>query len=259
MRPTTSPNAPETGPAMDKFLESLRIVWLLAAAAAAGLALGLLLAMSVANSQETGDDLETVEVELSAYDQDLLDRVEAYLNGISAFKARFVQMAPSGEMSSGTMHFARPGRVRFEYDGDKPLLIVSDGELLSFIDYQVGQVTRWPVNDTPLAPLLAKSVDFQSDATVLSGGRGALANIVAVTASDPNQPNQGSLTLYFLEREGRDNAPALELTSWEVVDAQGLLTTITLSDIDDDPELAESLWSFEDPRGATFERRPRRR
>lgn len=259
MRMTTFPKAPETAPAMDKFIDSLRIVWLLAAAAAAGLALGLLLAMSVANAQAPEDDLETVEIGLSAHDRDLLDRIEAYLNGISAFRARFVQMAPSGEMSAGTMHFARPGRVRFEYDGDKPLLIVSDGELLSFIDYQVGQVTRWPVTDTPLAPLLAESVDFDSDVTLLSGGRGALANIIAVTASDPDQPNQGSLTLYFLEREGRAGAPALTLTSWEVVDAQGLLTTITLSDIDEAPELAESLWSFDDPRGATFERRPRRR
>ena len=135
--------------------------------------------------------------------------------------ARFLQQGPDGSMTRGVFNLERPGRVRFEYEDDVPILVVSDGEILNLIDYEVGQVTKWPVNDTPLALLVAENVNFGANVYLTAQGPGELANMIAVTARDPANPAQGSLTLMFSASPGSDDSLLGELTlrAWQVIDA----------------------------------------
>lgn len=201
------------------------------------------------------DDLPTVSL-TGQPAADPLPEVEAYLNGIRTLTADFVQEAPDGAVTRGTLSLARPGRLRFEYADDTPLLIVADGKILTFIDYDVGQVTRWPIGDTPLAPLVAETIDFSRDVTVVGSGPGALANLVSVTARDPSRPGQGDLTLIF-ERLAGDRG--LVLRAWRVLDAQGFVTTVSLSNVQTGAALESDLWTFDDPRGLPAKRRRPRR
>ena len=79
-----------------------------------------------------------------------LDAVAATLRATRSMTADFVQTAGDGKVARGRMLLVRPGKIRFEYDKSK-LLIIADGTRLSMIDYSVGQVSQWPVGSTPLA------------------------------------------------------------------------------------------------------------
>ena len=75
---------------------------------------------------------------------DLTSAITA-LRSISTMRADFVQADPRGNRVKGVLTLKRPGRIRFQYEKGVPMLIVSDGSALTFIDYQVRQVQRWPI------------------------------------------------------------------------------------------------------------------
>lgn len=205
--------------------------------------------------------LPTIELSPQAsLHEDRLNAVEAYMNSVGSMRARFVQQAPDGRVSRGVFHLERPGRVRFEFDGDVPILIVSDGRILNMVDYELGQVTKWPIKDTPLALLVAEEIVLGENVTLVSSGPGELANMISITARDPKKPEQGTMTLVFsAEPAAAGGAPQMTLRAWQVIDAQGGLTTVTLAQPEVNLALEASLWNFDDPRGDRFKRRGRRR
>lgn len=117
-----------------------------------------------------------------------ITRVEDYLNSMRSLKANFVQYGADGHAQTGVVSLARPGRVRFEYSGEVPILIVANGNQITLIDYEVPQVSRWPVMDTPLRLLLADSIQLENDVELVDTGPGSLANLMAVTVRGPGTP-----------------------------------------------------------------------
>ncbi len=213
---------------------------------------------ALAQEKKLIEEIETIEIPKSKAIMDNREAlVENYLNGLISLKANFVQRGPMGNITSGTFNLEKPGKARFEYDDPQTFLIVSDGEILNLIDYEVGQVTKWPVNDTPLALLLGANISFGETLILQSAEAGDLANIIEVTAHNPKKPEQGTLTLYFSlnATEGETN---LTLRAWQVIDAKGDLTSVTLTDIQENIVLEASLWEFEDPRSDRLQRRRRR-
>ncbi|MCB2049723.1 MAG: outer membrane lipoprotein carrier protein LolA, partial [Novosphingobium sp.] len=79
-----------------------------------------------------------------------LDQAVSALRGISTLKADFTQSDRNGQVVSGKLTLKRPGRIRFEYDKSVNMLIVADGNSLNVIDYDVRQVQRWPIKNSPL-------------------------------------------------------------------------------------------------------------
>ncbi len=175
--------------------------------------------------------------ELAAPDKADVARAEQYLNGITTMKARFIQIGPKGEIAEGLFYLARPGKLRFEYDPPAPALVVADGIRLVFYDRELDQVTAWPVGATPLAPLLARTVDFTANGFAQSVARDP--GVLRVTLIDPGRPREGSLTLVFQDKP-------LELRQWVVLDAQGLNTVVALSDTQINPPLEAGLFVFSD-------------
>ena len=176
--------------------------------------------------------------ELNEQDLGHIVRVEAYFNAITTLSARFSQIAPGGEVSLGDFYLRRPGRLRFEYAPPVPLLIVADGFRLIFYDHELGQVSAWPVQATPLGPLVARTVDFIN--TGHAQAVEAAPGILRLTLVDPDRPEDGSITLVF-----RDDP--LELRQWEVTDPRGLVTVVILTGMRLNPILAPELFVFDDP------------
>lgn len=198
--------------------------------------------------------INNIEDSLAMAEAKALDEVKAYLNSIRSLKAEFSQQGAQGNIVKGVLHLERPGKVRFEYEGDIPLLIVGDGTIINMIDYDIGQITKWPINDTPLALLLANEVQFNSHTTISSQQHEMGVGLLSVTAREPENPQQGSLTLIL----SKDQNANLELIAWQVVDAQGKLTTVSIRNMEMNQELSSDLWAFEDPRGNRRTRNRRR-
>ncbi|MBO6504717.1 MAG: outer-membrane lipoprotein carrier protein LolA [Kordiimonadaceae bacterium] len=201
--------------------------------------------------------LPPLEEETIAEDTSLkaLGLVQTYMDTVQSLEADFIQYAPDGGVAKGKLSLARPGRVRFDYEDDIPFLVVADGKTLNFIDYEIGQVTRWPVGDTPLRALLGGSTDLASIGANIEVAPFDNPELVALHAVDVERPELGHITVYFQQQPYVDQK--LRLLRWDVTDAQGQITSVELLDSKINVELAEKLWEFDDPRGLARRRRPR--
>lgn len=181
--------------------------------------------------------------------QEDTDRVKAYLNAITTMRADFIQIAPNQAVSSGKLLLQRPGRVRFDYDDPSPLLIVGDGKVVNLIDYDLRQVTRWPIKKTPLRPLVSADVVFGEDIDIVGLKRDARA--IGVDLVDPRSRRDGTLRLIF-SRE------PFALRRWEVTDPKGEITIIALNNVETNVTFDAGAFAFDDPRPKR-RRRPGRR
>jgi outer membrane lipoprotein-sorting protein len=167
--------------------------------------------------------------------------VAATLKGTTSLAADFTQSGADGRVLAGKLWLARPGKVRFQYD-KAPMLLVGDGRTLSFVDYEVRQVSQWPVRRTPLQILLASDPDLAAVARIVADGPAG----VEVAARDPKRPEFGTITLRFTRDAA---APAgLALAGWTALDAQGGRSEVTLSNVRYNASLSGVSFAFADPR-----------
>jgi outer membrane lipoprotein-sorting protein len=167
--------------------------------------------------------------------------VAAHLKATHSLEAEFTQTGANGRVEHGHMTLARPGRVRFQYE-NAPILVVADGRALNLIDYKVSQVSSWPIRGTPLAVLLDDTLDLARFARVTHES----AQEITVEAADPAHPQYGVTTLDFV-RDSKAPAGWRE-AGWQVRDAQGNLTRVTLSQIRYNIDVNAALFRFRDPR-----------
>lgn len=172
-----------------------------------------------------------------------LDQVQQHLKAVTSMTADFTQEDRNGRVVAGTMTLKRPGKIRFQYEKGVPQLIVADGSSLYFIDYQVRQVQRWPIGNSPLRVLLDPNRDISGYAMVKPT---ADSRVVSVEVHDNKHPEYGRITLVFQKDAA---APAgLKLQGWVALDAQNNRTTIRLSNQRFNAAVADSSFRWTDPR-----------
>ncbi len=170
-----------------------------------------------------------------------LDDVAASLQATTSLSANFTQTGADGKVLTGRMILARPGKIRFQYDKAK-LLIVGNGRTLTFVDYAVKQVSQWPARSTPLGILLASEPDLSRVAKVIAEDH----NGVIVEARDPKRPEFGTLEIAFSRNPAAPGG--LSLKGWAARDAQGGRTETRLSDARYNADLSKADFGFKDPR-----------
>lgn len=178
-----------------------------------------------------------------------LDRVVGALRGISTMQADFTQTDRQGGVTGGVMTLKRPGKIRFDYGKKADFLVVSNGKSLYVIDYQVNQVERWPITNSPLGALFDPSRDVKRFGKLLPTGN---AQVISVEVRDPAKPEFGVITMIFTRKAAAPGG--LELSHWVARDAQNNLTTVRLANHRYGLEVADSTFTFRDPRKAS--RRP---
>ncbi|MDY7097031.1 MAG: outer membrane lipoprotein carrier protein LolA [Pseudomonadota bacterium] len=191
--------------------------------------------------------VSSAQAQTSAAD---LDRAVAALRGISTMRADFTQTDRQGNLARGVMTLKRPGKIRFDYGKDADLLVISNGKSLYMVDYEVNQVERWPIKSSPLGALLDPSRDVKKYGTLIPTGS---PEVLSVLVEDPKKPEFGKINLIFISNP---RAPGgLQLTHWVALDAQNHRTTVRLTNHRYGVSVAESTFSFRDPRRSS--RRPR--
>ena len=177
-----------------------------------------------------------------------LEKIAKSLNAIRTLKADFIQRAPDGSVMEGVLYLERPGKLRFDYGKDAAFLLVSNGKLLTFVDYEVKQVNRWPIKKTPLGILVDDEITFDSKVEVPDIIR--FAGLLKVPVIDPKRQEYGYIILIFEES-------TMELRAWESVDAQGYTTRVALVNPEYNVPIDKKQFTFKDPRPS--KRGPRRR
>lgn len=172
-----------------------------------------------------------------------LSAVEAHLRATSSMTADFVQTDRNGQRLTGKLTLRRPGKIRFEYQKGVPLLIVGDGNSLTMIDYEVRQVQRWPVKNSPLTVLLDPERDLSGFARLMPTGDPA---VTSVEVRDPRRPEFGTITMVFTRDAA---APAgLRLRGWVALDAKNNRTRIDLANQRFNVAVPDSAFRWTDPR-----------
>ncbi|HEV7659035.1 MAG TPA: outer membrane lipoprotein carrier protein LolA [Allosphingosinicella sp.] len=152
-----------------------------------------------------------------------LGQVTAHLRAVQTMTASFTQTDQRNRSLSGTLTIKRPGRIRFDYGRSANMLIVADGRALTFLDYEVGQQQRWPINDSPLSVLLNPNQDLARFARVVQDDR----QLLLIEARDPRRREFGTITIRFLKSAGAPGG--LILQGWSTRDAQNHQTNVRLS------------------------------
>ncbi|WP_423140980.1 LolA family protein [Parablastomonas sp. CN1-191] len=172
-----------------------------------------------------------------------LNAAVSALRSIGTMTANFTQTDRAGRTVSGVMTLKRPGRIRFQYEKGVPLLVVSDGSALTFVDYQVRQVQRWPIKNSPLGALLDPSRDVAKFGKLQPTGN---PNVISIEARDTSHPEYGVITLIFVRNAAAPGG--WELSHWVALDSQNNRTTVKLSNQRYGMPVSDNTFRYNDPR-----------
>ena len=175
---------------MNRLLASFRIAAGAAVSAALCVSAALVAPPAPATAQSAGD----------------LDRAVDALRAITTLQASFTQTDRSGQSVGGTLTIKRPGRMRFQYLPGVPLLIVADGTALTLVDYEVRQVQRWPIKNSPLGALLDPTRDVKKFSTLQPTSD---PKVVSIEVRDRGHPEYGVITLIFQRKAAAPGARLL--------------------------------------------------
>lgn len=176
---------------------------------------------------------------LSLADRTDLARIENHLNGVKTLRCRFLQVSSDGSHTAGDLYIARPGKLRMEYDPPVPILIVADGNHLIYYDKELKQVSYVDLESSPAGLLVNEQVALLSEElTVTDFKRSPGAFRVSLVRTE--DPHEGRITLVFSDRP-------LALKKWEIVDAQGVTTQVSLLGTQYNLTLKSKLFEFQAP------------
>ena len=168
-----------------------------------------------------------------------LGDLSAYLNRLQTAQGAFTQINGDGTISTGTVYIKRPGKVRFEYDPPEQALVVASANTVAIFDKKSNQPAEsYPLSQTPLSIILARTVDLGRARMVT--GHGFDGTATTVTAQDPDNPEYGNIQLKF-------TANPVELRQWIINDGQGDSTTVVLGDLQTGLALSNGLFTISRP------------
>lgn len=176
---------------------------------------------------------------LSAEDQAVVARAQAYLRGLTSAQGEFVETGAGGQRRTGRFWLQRPGKMRFEYTNPEGLLVVSDGSNVMRYDPRLEVFRQVPLSETPLSTFLSREVRLDQGVRIDRVVRRE-SGAFALVARDSRRPNDGSVTLAFA-------GDPLRLQEWTVIDAQGARTRTQLTTLRPAGNLSNSLFQLRDP------------
>lgn len=174
---------------------------------------------------------------------DRMARVVAHMKAVDTMTASFTQTDRKGQTLSGKLLLKRPGQVRFEYQKGVPLLIVGDGKALTMVDYEVKQVQRWPIRNSPLAALLDPGQDLARYGKLVPT---STDDVISVEVRDAKRPEFGVITMVFVKQAGAPGG--LTLNGWVALDSKNNRTSIRLGNVKFNGNIPNSSFTWKDPR-----------
>ncbi len=173
-----------------------------------------------------------------AHENATVDKVEKYLNKLTTLKANFTQTHNGGGKIKGTFMLNRPGKLRFEYAAPLKDFIVADGSYIHFYDGEMKQQSSTSIENSLANFFLRDNIEVSGDiniSNIKEDGKN-----IELTITKNSVEEAGSISLFLTKNP-------IRLKSWEILDAQGIITKIALSNIQENVKLDENLFYYYDP------------
>jgi outer membrane lipoprotein-sorting protein len=176
----------------------------------------------------------------------ILDRANAYFNGIGTLTGDFTQIGADGRKIAGKIYLQRPGRLRFDYAPPSTLEIIADGSAVAIRDRKLGTQDLYFISQTPLSFLLRDQIDLARDLTLVGISAEPDGSARVMVEDRSTLGGTSRITLFF---DGEVRA----LTQWRIIDPQGFQTTVVLSNIEKGRRIDQNLFVIADRPGPSSE------
>jgi outer membrane lipoprotein-sorting protein len=168
----------------------------------------------------------------------IVQRANAYFNGMDSFVGDFVQTNEDGRRYKGKLMVERPGKMRFDYAPPAKVLILSDGSTVAVVDERLRTKDRYPIGQTPLKFLLEDQINISKDMKLVRAK--AADGEASITVEDKTTFGGTSRITILFDEE------TFALTGWRVTDGQGVTTQVAVSNIKRGVNLAEKNFEITD-------------
>ncbi|MBV1706883.1 MAG: outer membrane lipoprotein carrier protein LolA [Hyphomicrobiales bacterium] len=166
-------------------------------------------------------------------------QADAWLNRMRAFSADFVQTAANGYKTHGVLYVERPGKMHFEYAPPAQIEVLADGTSVAVRNKKLDTQDMYYIAQTPLKFLLKNHIELARDTHVVNV-RADGADTVIYIIDKATFGGTSRLQLVF-------DTETFALRQWRIVDPQGYVTTVALSNIDEHPKLNPALFVIPTP------------
>ncbi len=195
----------------------------------------MMLGVSVSAGAIVQPDIDTPE------NRAILSRVEQVYNAIKTVQANFAQFNSKvkDDLQTGTFYLSKPGQMRLVYEKGSPLEFYATNGYLIYHDKELKEVSYFDLAQTPVEIILQKRVSFDDKEFRVTYVADVLDEYF-VTVEKAEAPELGNITL-VIDKE------TLSLKQWDVVDMQGIKSTVSLYNIKQNIPVDKSLFSFHNP------------
>lgn len=171
----------------------------------------------------------------------ILTKVEKAYNGMHTIKAKFAQFNSKikDDLQTGDLYLSKPGKLRLVYEKGSPLEFYAYGGYLIYHDKDLEEVSYFDLNQTPVALILKDKLSFTDPEFVVTDVQDVLDEYF-VSAHKKGAEELGTLTLVI-------DKDTLELKQWDVVDMQGVKSTVSLYDIEKNVPIKNTMFNFKNP------------
>ena len=97
-----------------------------------------------------------------------VDSLKSYMKSLKNISADFIQVDRKGNIQSGKFYLSRPGKMRWEYQDPKQLIIVLNNEKIYYYDQELDQVSHY-IGDYGMMNVLIEDDVFASKDVTMDG------------------------------------------------------------------------------------------
>jgi outer membrane lipoprotein-sorting protein len=162
-------------------------------------------------------------------------KIADHFASVRTMTGEFVQFGPRGEQTGGKFYIERPGKIRFNYEGNSGFRVISDGESVVLDNRKMKTMDLYPLSKTPLKLLLDERID-------LSGNKVRSVkeedDLTTIQLADKSVFGNSTITMMF-------DPKSYELRQWTITDAQGKDTTVMIFDVQQGVKLDPGLFTID--------------
>ena len=173
--------------------------------------------------------------------REILNKVEKAYNKMRTLQAKFAQFNSKmkDDLQTGIIYISRPGQMRLQYEKGSPLEFVATNGAFIYHDKDLEEVNYFELNSTPVEWILRDKLVFDDPGFVVTDVQDVLDEYY-ITAHKKDAKELGELTLII-------DKDTMELKQWDVLDMQGIKSTVSLFDIKQNIPIDKKIFLFHNP------------
>ncbi|WP_271897642.1 outer membrane lipoprotein carrier protein LolA [Candidatus Phyllobacterium onerii] len=156
-------------------------------------------------------------------------------SSVKTLTGSFVQFGPRGDQTGGTFYIERPGKIRFNYNKPSPIRVISDGKSVVINNRKLDTWDLYPLSKTPLKLLLSDQIDLSTKSVKSVKQEPDMTTIVL---GDKSIFGNSTISMMF-------DPKTSDLRQWTITDAQGLDTTVMITDVRTGVRFADDMFKID--------------